>query len=769
MNESYNFRALSPKDFEDLLADLISAEHSCHVQTFKSGPDGGIDLKATTPAGVRLIGQAKHYVSSTFSDLKRACAREAKRAEEISKSADRYLLGTTQSLTLAQKYELLALLAGLPITEDDILAGDDIASLLRRHKSVERAHFKLWLSGTATLQRLLYGRLYGQSDGEIDQIENEMRRFVRHEGVDHAYEILRKHGKLIISGPPGIGKTTLARMVCSLHMSEEWELSVARSVEEVGDALGLEGERVILFDDFLGQVRLSDTLLHDVDARLPSQLQRAVNSKNIRLIITTRDYILKGAQSRSEKLERSLTQDETFVLSLDSYSFLDRARILYNHIYFSTLSDDEVSAFIDKDFYKEVVNHKNYNPRIIKTITDSDYTRLSSNEIQSEIKKILDKPELLWSTPYHEHISDAAQLLAVVVSVKSWRRHKGVSISEAQDAFSDFNERLEFGIKKPRRHAEFKKSAKQLEGNFLSISNGNLNLSNPGVRDFLEGVILEDGIAKALLASSSRVSELQYLRNLSPELIQSNSGLWFEAYSCLYESDDFISLSELGSIIEAIRFIDPMLKGTKHRDFLESICKTYLAKGDLDGEMDEVGNILSAIEDELFDKEMNSSLLSQIEAELEVYDENNENSQWGSTIEDIEWVVRKFYEYQITTDIMRDTLANVIERSLENASNDFSEMSYDDVDRERELTEEFESYLRETRSWQYSNYTEIYTKELEERSERDQYMEDMYRDGYHRSPYRSQNFGGVAATHSVEAKPMDDTEQAQAMFQSLRS
>ena len=139
MNASYNFRALSPKDFEDLLADLIAAECSCHVETYKAGPDGGVDLRARTSEGVRIIGQAKHYIGSSFNDLKKACRPEADRVGKISKIADRYILGTTQALSSSQKYELVSIFNGFPLSEADILGADDIASLLRRHKSVERA------------------------------------------------------------------------------------------------------------------------------------------------------------------------------------------------------------------------------------------------------------------------------------------------------------------------------------------------------------------------------------------------------------------------------------------------------------------------------------------------------------------------------------------------------------------------------------------------------------------------------------------------------
>jgi len=160
------------------------------------------------------------------------------------------------------------------------------------------------------------------------------------------------------------------------------------------------------------------------------------------------------------------------------------------------------------------------------------------------------------------------------------------------------------------------------------------------------------------------------------------------------------------------------------------------------------------------------NLLSQIEAELESYDEEDESSKWASSINDIEWVVREFHMRTCITSEMKHTLANVIERALDNISNDFSEMSDEEIQQEKELAEEFEGYMNEARDYEYTGYSDIYTKELEDRSAREQHMEDMYRDGYHRSPSTS-NFGAGRMTQ--QSKPMNEDEKAQSMFQSLKS
>jgi hypothetical protein len=57
-----------------------------------------------------------------------------------------------------------------------------------------------------------------------------------------------------------------------------------------------------------------------------------------RFILTTREHLLQGAHAASERLRHSTLLDHRCLLELVDYSKGQRARILYNHLYFSDLS-----------------------------------------------------------------------------------------------------------------------------------------------------------------------------------------------------------------------------------------------------------------------------------------------------------------------------------------------------------------------------------------------------------------------------------------------
>ena len=66
---SYDFRSLSPIDFEGLARDLLQEELDLTLESFKPGKDLGIDFRFTTDKENTLVVQCKHKVDSGFSAL----------------------------------------------------------------------------------------------------------------------------------------------------------------------------------------------------------------------------------------------------------------------------------------------------------------------------------------------------------------------------------------------------------------------------------------------------------------------------------------------------------------------------------------------------------------------------------------------------------------------------------------------------------------------------------------------------------------------------
>jgi len=208
---TYDFTTLSPDDFEALVADLLSQELGGRLESFKPGKDGGIDLRNSRVSGSGAIVQCKRYAPHKINELLRSMASESNKLQALRPS--RYVLATSVDLSPGNKADLVRCLSPWCKSTGDIYGASELNGLLRDHPEVERAHFKLWISSTAILERILHARIFNFTDATLEGTKEQMSRLVVHDGFNRALTMLHEQHHVLIVGNPGIGKTTLARML----------------------------------------------------------------------------------------------------------------------------------------------------------------------------------------------------------------------------------------------------------------------------------------------------------------------------------------------------------------------------------------------------------------------------------------------------------------------------------------------------------------------------------------------------------------------------
>ena len=67
---NYDFRSLSPHDFELLCRDLLQRPLGVMLESFTAGRDSGIDFRSRGGASM-LVAQVKHYADSGYDALMR--------------------------------------------------------------------------------------------------------------------------------------------------------------------------------------------------------------------------------------------------------------------------------------------------------------------------------------------------------------------------------------------------------------------------------------------------------------------------------------------------------------------------------------------------------------------------------------------------------------------------------------------------------------------------------------------------------------------------
>ena len=503
----YDFRSLSPRDFEFLCRDLLQAERAITLESFSAGPDSGIDFRYRSPSG-DVVVQCKHYVESGFARLL-SHLKLKERQKVVALNPARYVLMTSVPLTPRNKQSLVELLRPYCDRPDDVFGRDDVNNLLGLHQEIERDHFKLWLTSSRVLDRILSTGVFSDSAALLENARRRLAMYVPNDSFDRAQQLLSDLHCCIIAGIPGIGKTTLAEVLLT-DLADRHAFQVCRvahDLEEIRSVKNRGLKQVFYFDDFLGRTAL-DTLRRNEDQRLVELIAEVNNVPGWRLIMTTREYILNAARQRHEAFSHSGTALATCVVSLEDYTRPIRAQILYNHIYFSDLAADYKVALLEDGGYKDVLSHDNYNPRIVQYMTQSSHVAgVSASEYKRAFLDRLAHPTMIWEHPFRHQISAAARNLLLVLATLP----TDALVEDLEAAFWDFHglRRRKYGFESSPE--DWENALKEIEGTFIVTHEvaGTVvaRFHSPSVEDFIEGVLAGSATSVDELVEAARFFE----------------------------------------------------------------------------------------------------------------------------------------------------------------------------------------------------------------------------------------------------------------------
>lgn len=508
-----NWRSLTDVDFEELAADLLAAELERKVERFGRGADGGVDLRWVEKGGGIGIAQCKHYIDSTFAHLLASAKKELPKVDKLKPA--RYLFATSQALGVGQKNQIRDALPTWLKSAHDVLSGSDLDQMLDQHKLVERKHVKLWLSTGTELFWATHADLLNRSEALRQRIDRMIKQYVGTKAFEEASAILDREKVCLIAGQPGIGKTVLSHMLLADHMTRGYEIvDVSSDINEAWASLDTERPQVFVYDDFLGQLSFSERLGKNEDARLADFIDRVRELKSKRLILTTREYILRDAARSYFRME-SINKRGKYILEVGDYSRDDKARILYNHLWGSSVDRSALLELADGG-WRRIVDHPNYSPRLIEYGVRSQPPYGSEGSWIDQFVAALDNPSTLWTQSFEAHLTEAQRVLLYVLASFG----KSVELAALQTAYRSLCDGL--GI--PFSTTEFHRALDTMEGTFLEFGKDHRGVTtefdNPSIVDFvLNELRREPELQAQLLRSATHFEQLTTLWSRSAALV----------------------------------------------------------------------------------------------------------------------------------------------------------------------------------------------------------------------------------------------------------
>lgn len=523
----FDLSNLNDYEFEILCKDIMQDILDEELFTFSRGVDAGVDIcdKANAPT---IIIQAKHYAGSTYSQLKSSLKKDVTKIQRH--NPKKYFVCTSQSLTRKNKQEIVEMFNEFMSDISHVIDKNDINSFLEdeQNKDIVVKNYKLWLCASDVLSLVNNQNIFIDCSELMIDIEEQIKLFVETQAYHDSIKRLRQDNIIIIIGAPGVGKSTLSKMLLLYYADKNYKVRYVtnNNISEIKRSLNMAPNKkeIVLLDDFLGQHYLN--LKDSQPNELKTLISFVTRSKSKKLILNSRVTILNEASQAYLTFKEIMIRYEQnkYLLDLDEMSSFEKAKILYNHLYFNGLPQDYLSQVKRNKGYLRIVNHINYNPRIIEYVTQKhNYeTVYSRNYLQYIIGK-LDNPEDVWKDEFRNRLDMSDRILMNTLYSLSDTAVDNVVLERA------FNERIR-RVKGDTSVNQYKESVIRLTDSLIKKvdGRGTLKISaiNPSVNDYLfseitlnpneqiaiiENAVFYEQIFRAL---KSDTAKLHYMKKL---------------------------------------------------------------------------------------------------------------------------------------------------------------------------------------------------------------------------------------------------------------
>lgn len=414
---NYDFLILNHNEFECLTRDLLQKKEGCFVESFAEGRDGGIDLRFAPVNGNEAVVQVKRYKDLGF--LMRNLKKEVPKV--VSLAPCRYILSVSVDLTPANKAEIRQMFEPYIKSDEDILGRSDLNNLIGQYPDIEKKFYKLWLASSTVLESFVNKRIENWSAFRMEQIKQDVRRYVINDSFDKARKILDENRFVIISGIPGIGKSTLANMLAYNYLAEGYDefIYIAGEIDDVAQKFQDGRAQIFLYDDFLGS-NVFEKGGNGFDSKLVTLMDRIRRSEDKLLILTTREYVLSSARQEYEKFNAYIIDPVKCMLDLNFYTKSVRAKILYNHLADADIPSPYIEDLLKKKNYNKLIEHRSFNPRLIELLVNQKlWNDVVPEDFTYSILKLFDRPYGVWEHAFAKLPKSARFAMMVLCTMKT--------------------------------------------------------------------------------------------------------------------------------------------------------------------------------------------------------------------------------------------------------------------------------------------------------------------------------------------------------------
>jgi len=264
--------------------------------------------------------------------------------------------------------------------------------------------------------------------------------------------VLERFGFAVLTGPPEMGKTAIARMVGLAKLSENWEFHECIRPDQLWERLSRDRAQVFVADDAFGSTEYRS----DAAERWAVELDRVLRAMDERhwLIWTSRPAPLKAGLRRIQRehgVERFPQPAEVQVDAAD-LEVEEKALILFRHAKAARLP--QVAVDVIRSCGWSVVSHQHFTPERIRRfvagplLQPDALARLQAGELEQLISSEIREPTVAMAESFRALAPEHRSVLIALLDVPpgpvlerdlatAVRRHSALAFAQHPGALLD--------------------------------------------------------------------------------------------------------------------------------------------------------------------------------------------------------------------------------------------------------------------------------------------------------------------------------------------